>query len=191
MWKRAALEDLDFFNPSFQLGFEDFDLVARATVRKIPIIILDEVLYRYRRGHSSLSQNWNAGQEIELRNAVNDNLRKLCHHDFKVFLELNSKFGPSIFQSNPDFIFVKQKEIMFNIISTLSIAFYLLPKNLRKFIFRLIRKFFPFSLNYIIKPHEISSIINRLRKNKLLTKIWQKLPNRFKLFFFRKFFPQI
>lgn len=193
MWKRAALEELDFFNPDFQVGFEDFDLVARATVQSIPIIVLDEVLYRYRRGHRSLSQNWNSDQELELRNSVNANLKNLCPHDFKSFLDLNTKYGPSIFQANPDYVFGKQ-ELKSGIVSPfiISILFLLskilLSKKTRRFISRVFGKLFPNVLNYVLAANHSLLIVPQIRRNKLVIRTWGILPSRVKLFFFRRFF---
>jgi glycosyltransferase involved in cell wall biosynthesis len=184
MWKREALKELDYFDPLFQIGFEDFDLVARATVRNTPIIVLDEVLYRYRRGHSSLSQNWNFNQELALRNAVNVNLRNLCSHDFKSFLHLNSEFGQSIFQANPDFVFIKQKPKPFKYPLILILVYRFLPKNLRSYL----GKFFPRNLRPRLVPIDDSEVFMRIRRNRMISQVWNKLPSSVKLFFFNKYF---
>ena len=183
MWKRKALEELNFFNANYNIGFEDFDLVARATVERIPIVVLDEILYMYRRGHKSLSQNWNSSQEMALRNSVNLNLKDLCIHEFTSFLELNSIFGSAIYQGNPDFVFIKQK-----LDSIFSLFFCLLPKNIRRLSIRVIVKFFPFFLNYLPNPREGSRTFMQLRQIKWLSKLWNKLPNKIKYSLFKKFF---
>jgi glycosyltransferase involved in cell wall biosynthesis len=184
MWKREALEELDYFDPLFQIGFEDFDLVARATVRNTPIIVLDEILYKYRRGHSSLSQNWNFQQELALRNAVNVNLKNLCSHDFKSFLSLNTKFGQSIFQANPDYVFIKQEPKPFKNLAILVLIYYFLPKNLRSFL----GKFFPRNFRHRLVPTKDSDVLMRIRQNGLIGQVWIKLPRRAKLFFFKRYF---
>ena len=86
MWKRGAISDLGFFNEEFTDGFEDFDLVARAISLKFKIFVLDYPLYRYRRGHKSLSRTWTKSREIELQNRVAGNLQNLCNHEFNDYI---------------------------------------------------------------------------------------------------------
>jgi GT2 family glycosyltransferase len=191
MWKREALKKLNFFDSEYQIGFEDFDLVARATVNSIPIRVLDEILYKYRRGHNSLSQSWSYSEERELRNRVNFNLKYICDHDFDDFLDLNSSFGLAVFQSNPDFLFIKEKENRISFIQFLFLLFYILPKKLRIFLLNRIEKKAPFLVKYFPRIILTSAMFMALKRNRVIQKIWDYLPNKLKLFLFRKYFRKI
>jgi len=105
MWKREAISKLGFFGEEFTDGFEDFDLVARAISLKFKIFVLDYPLYRYRRGHKSLSQTWAKSREIELQNKVAGNLQNLCSHEFHDYLQLSRTFSHKLLLSHPDLVF--------------------------------------------------------------------------------------
>jgi len=110
MWKREAISKLGFFREEFSDGFEDFDLVARAISRKFKIIVLDYPLYRYRRGHKSLSQAWTKTREIELHNKVAGNLQNLCKHEFNEYLDLTRTYSHNLLLSHPDLVFRGQEK---------------------------------------------------------------------------------
>ncbi len=103
MWNRKALEDLNNFNESFEDGFEDFDLVSRATVNKKQIVILDQVSYFYRRSLGSLSNSWKPERELELLDKVLTNIDHMCSHrkleliNFLTSKTLVHKFSPDYF----------------------------------------------------------------------------------------------
>jgi glycosyltransferase involved in cell wall biosynthesis len=105
MWKREAILKLGFFREEFSDGFEDFDLVARAISSKFKVIVLDYPLYRYRRGHKSLSQTWTKTREIDLHNKVAGNLQNLCRHEFNEYLDLTRTYSHNLLLSHPDLVF--------------------------------------------------------------------------------------
>ena len=105
MWKREAISSLSYFNEDFTDGFEDFDLVSRAVANQLKIFVVDIPLYRYRRGHMSLSQGWTKDRETELQSKVAGNLQLLCTHEFKEYLELSQMYGDKLLLSHPDFVF--------------------------------------------------------------------------------------
>lgn len=105
MWKREAIIDLNYFKPDFSTGFEDFDLVSRATVMNHTIITLDSILYNYQRGHVSLSQTWSRDQEKINRSKVLINSKLLCEHKYLVLLELLERYGQKLNYSSLDLIF--------------------------------------------------------------------------------------
>jgi GT2 family glycosyltransferase len=188
MWKRDVLASLNFFQEKFTDGFEDFDLVARATLHRIPILILDEILYMYRRGHTSLSQSWDFAQELDLRFEVNLHLQNLCKHEFKDYLELNSKFGSAMFQSNPDLIFAKQSGLLHPFILPLYVILILLPKPLKRFLaIGPLRLFFSTGDLRRIKQ-DLSITLLTFKKNSMLQIIWSKLPTFVKYFLLKKYF---
>lgn len=100
-WKKSILLANKGFDERYFDGFEDFDLVARATVKGARIVVIDEVLYEYRRGHSSLSQSWRAKREVELRNLVLENLTKLCSHRLVELLGIIDESPTRMFLSEP------------------------------------------------------------------------------------------
>ena len=97
MWKRNVLvEELNGFNESFGIGFEDFDLVARASIAEKSIVVLEEVKYFYQRGHQSLTQNWSPLDEFILSQKVRMHARELNDVEFASFLEIYERFGPGM-----------------------------------------------------------------------------------------------
>jgi GT2 family glycosyltransferase len=190
MWKREALKYLNFFDPKYSVGFEDFDLVARATVNRIPILVLDEILYMYRRGHDSLSQSWDHTEEVNLRTEVNLNLQNICEHDFRVMLQLFAEYGISIFQSNPDFLFSKKPFKVLSFVSFLRLISQLFPRKIRKALFSIVRFSIPIfkNNNHLRFKSQIRKITFKLKRNRNIQKIWNKLPNQVKLVLFQKFF---
>jgi glycosyltransferase involved in cell wall biosynthesis len=111
IWKREAISSIGYFNEEFIDGFEDFDLVARAISRQMKIFVIDLPLYRYRRGHHSLSQSWSKDRELELQLKVSSNLRHLCSHEFKKYLELSHSYGNKLLLSHPDLVFGYQSKL--------------------------------------------------------------------------------
>jgi glycosyltransferase involved in cell wall biosynthesis len=111
IWKRDAISSLGYFNEEFVDGFEDFDLVARAITRQMKICVMDLPLYRYRRGHVSLSQSWSRDRELELQLKVADNLRNLCIHEFRKYLELNNTYGNKLHLGHPDLVFGQKTKL--------------------------------------------------------------------------------
>jgi glycosyltransferase involved in cell wall biosynthesis len=105
IWKREAISSIGYFNEEFVDGFEDFDLVARAISRQMKIFVIDLPLYRYRRGHQSLSQSWSKDRELELQLKVSSNLRHLCSHEFRKYLDLSNFYGNKLLLSHPDLVF--------------------------------------------------------------------------------------
>ena len=105
MWKREAIIDLNYFKPEFSTGFEDFDLVSRATIENHTIVTLDSILYNYQRGHVSLSQTWSRDQEKSNRSKILINSKLLCEHKFIVLLELMERYGQKLNYSSLDLIF--------------------------------------------------------------------------------------
>jgi len=70
MWKRDSILAMDGFDQEFVDGYEDFDLVSRATVAKMRIKVIDEPLYNYRRHKNSTSSNYNFEKESNLRDLL-------------------------------------------------------------------------------------------------------------------------
>ena len=105
MWKKSVLNELRGFDEQFGNGFEDFHLVARASNAHYVIAILDSPLYRYQRGHVSLSQSWTQDQEQHLRSKINSLARNLCEHQFQEIFNLISSHGNLVLLSHPDFVF--------------------------------------------------------------------------------------
>lgn len=112
-WKRKALESLGFFDLEFKNGFEDFDLVARATANGIQIASFDWPLYMYQRGHVSLSQSWNHTEEKILRSKVNSNLINSCKHKIQEAFEIISDYGIASLISHPDWTFSQKESRIF------------------------------------------------------------------------------
>jgi glycosyltransferase involved in cell wall biosynthesis len=70
MWKRDSILAMGGFDQEFVDGYEDFDLVSRATVAKMRIKVIDEPLYKYRRHRNSTSSNYNFEKESNLRDLL-------------------------------------------------------------------------------------------------------------------------
>jgi glycosyltransferase involved in cell wall biosynthesis len=111
IWKREAISSIGYFNEEFVDGFEDFDLVARAISRHMKIFVFDLPLYRYRRGHQSLSQSWSKDRELELQLKVSSNLQHLCSHEFRKYLDLSHAYGNRLILSHPDLVFGYRSKI--------------------------------------------------------------------------------
>jgi hypothetical protein len=105
MWKRSVLVELNGFDEEFGKGFEDFHLVARASIERYVIAILDSPLYFYQRGHGSLSQSWTQEEERNLRSKVNGLITQLCEHQVQEVFNLISRYGNLLLLSHPDLVF--------------------------------------------------------------------------------------
>jgi glycosyltransferase involved in cell wall biosynthesis len=117
MWKREALDILGGFNRSFSEGFEDFELVTRANLYGLLIVVIDSVEYFYQRGHSSLSQSWNYEKEKLLLGRVLENSQNLCVHKFLEFLEIEERCGTKLNYSSVDQIFTRINVRRYNILT--------------------------------------------------------------------------
>jgi len=107
MWKRQALDLLGGFNEDFTEGFEDFDLLARANLMNLVVVVIDSIEYQYRRGHGSLSQSWNVEKEKSLLNRVLINSKALCDHKYLELLEILEDLGKKISYSSIDQLYNK------------------------------------------------------------------------------------
>lgn len=70
MWRRASLKALGGFDISFARGYEDFDLVSRATNSGMRIRVIDDPLYNYRRHPTSTSSSYDFNSEVRLRDML-------------------------------------------------------------------------------------------------------------------------
>ena len=70
MWRKTSILAMGGFDQAFVHGYEDFDLVSRATVAKMQIKVIDEPLYNYRRHKNSTSSNYNFEIESKLRDLL-------------------------------------------------------------------------------------------------------------------------
>lgn len=118
MWKREALLDLGVFRDEFSIGFEDFDLVARAVANNHLIIVIDEVLYDYRRGHQSLSQSIAPEKQKLLAEQVWLNSRSLCDANFATFLRLGLEYGKRMYFDSVNYMFFgkKPRKVLFELV---------------------------------------------------------------------------
>jgi glycosyltransferase involved in cell wall biosynthesis len=107
MWKKEALSILNGFNSNFDEGFEDFELISRANLNNLLIVVVDSIEYYYQRGQESLSQSWNSQKEIDLRNQVVLNSKKLCDHKYLEFIEIEEEFSKKLNYASIDQIFTK------------------------------------------------------------------------------------
>jgi glycosyltransferase involved in cell wall biosynthesis len=94
MWKRKTLQSLGFFDEFFKSGFEDYDLTARCSAKKVPIVVLDKVMYMYRRGQESLSQSWTPEMETNLYLEVQSrNIKFLDTTELRIYLKNLKRIG--------------------------------------------------------------------------------------------------
>jgi glycosyltransferase involved in cell wall biosynthesis len=104
MWKSKHLKELNGFDPFFKDGLEDFDLITRANVSGMSIVVIDEIGYFYQRGHASLSQKWSVSDYEVLFNRVRLNQKQLNDESF---IELQKLMDRYDIYSPIDFIFRK------------------------------------------------------------------------------------
>lgn len=113
MWKSEALRSLGSFKESFARGFEDHDLVARAISHNHLIIVCDQILYDYRRGHTSLTQSLKADEQKVLNELVWLNAQDLCPTHFINLLRIALDFGPRLLVHSIDLIFFRGAKVSF------------------------------------------------------------------------------
>lgn len=143
MWKRKALLDLGVFRDEFSIGFEDFDLVARAVANNHLVIVIDEVLYDYRRGHQSLSQSITPEKQKLLAEQVWLNSRYLCDANFGTFLRLGLEYGQRMYFDSVNYIFFRKnpRKVLFRFVLAarsnvwIRKAWMMIPLNLRSKIY--------------------------------------------------------
>ena len=154
IWKKNAISELHGFNSDFSEGFEDFELLTRATLNNLLIVVVDSIEYFYQRGQKSLSQSWYAEKELDLLKQVLMNSRHLCEHKYREYLAIELNFGTKLNYSSLDLIFDRISSLIFDRISSRRTIGYLfkkfrnnyfilgiwrvLPEFLRRFIFKLI-----------------------------------------------------
>lgn len=146
IWKKNAISGLNGFDSNFYEGFEDFELLTRATLNNLLIVVVDSIEYFYQRGQKSLSQSWDYQKELDLLKSVLMNSKKLCEHKYREYLALELQFGRQLNYSSIDLIFKKidnQNKLRYPL-NKYRNNFYLLniwkvlPKFLRSFIYRLL-----------------------------------------------------
>jgi glycosyltransferase involved in cell wall biosynthesis len=187
MWKRNAIENLSGFNNQFENGFEDFDLVAKATVFRYPIVVNDRILYNYQRGHSSLSQNWSEMQITKNRTDVLEKLQTLCHHDFRAYVNFSQEFGTSLYSGNPDFLFNYEKEISYKFLLPFLVVGQLLPKPFKIMITRIFL-FLGFTIpSTHVREKQKIRLWNNIKNFKIAQLLWAKTPRRLKKKLFKTF----
>ena len=123
MWKSKILKErLNGFSECFETGFEDYDLVARASVLNETIVVFDEIDYFYRRGHLSLSQTWDTLQEMDLYKKIMRNAKGLSDDHFDEYINLVVKYGFSISKFPVEYVASKvthlSKPLLFTIIAS-------------------------------------------------------------------------
>jgi glycosyltransferase involved in cell wall biosynthesis len=146
VWKKNAILELDGFDSNFSEGFEDFELLTRATLNNLLVIVVDSIEYFYQRGQKSLSQSWNSQKELDLLKQVLMNARNLCQHKYLEYIDIELEFGTALNYSSIDLIFnnIKKKHIVRNLAKKFRNNFFILsvwkvlPKFLRRFIFKLV-----------------------------------------------------
>jgi hypothetical protein len=146
IWKKTAISELVGFDSNFYEGFEDFELLTRATINNLLIVVVDSIEYFYQRGQKSLSQSWDYHKEVDLLKSVLMNSKKLCEHKYLEYLEIELAFGRKLNYSSIDLIFNKIKggpSLLYSL-KKFRNNYYLLsiwkalPESIRRFIFKLV-----------------------------------------------------
>jgi len=97
MWKRIKLKKLGGFDEKFTKAYEDFDICARASSLDYPIVIVDELLYMYRRVGNSLSTSLSAIEERQLYlQVLENNLRGLNTEELALMIDVLTRYGKSL-----------------------------------------------------------------------------------------------
>jgi len=112
MWKKEALTQLREFRSDFAMGFEDFDLAARAIASDHLIVKLDRLKYLYRWGHESTSQGLKGVDQSALSRLVWRNARNLCNFNFIKFIVLGLNYGEKLSFDSISYIFLVRKKIL-------------------------------------------------------------------------------
>jgi glycosyltransferase involved in cell wall biosynthesis len=113
MWKKNALTQVGNFHKEFAKGFEDFDLVARAISMDHLIVTIDEIMYKYRRGHTSLTQSLNRDDQEQLSQLVWRNARNLCETNFVDFIKIGIKYGEKLYFASLTYLFLGKKQLRY------------------------------------------------------------------------------
>jgi glycosyltransferase involved in cell wall biosynthesis len=92
MWKSKHLNELNGFDPFFKDGLEDFDLITRANISGMSIVVIDEIGYFYQRGQVSLSQKWSVNDYEALFNRVRLNQKLLSDESFIELQKLMDRY---------------------------------------------------------------------------------------------------
>ncbi len=113
MWKKNALTQVGNFHKEFAKGFEDFDLVARAISMDHLIVTIDEIMYKYKRGHTSLTQSLNRDDQEQLSQLVWRNARNLCETNFIDFIKIGIKYGEKLYFASLTYLFLGKKQMRY------------------------------------------------------------------------------
>jgi GT2 family glycosyltransferase len=139
MWRRTALKDLGGFDTSFARGYEDFDLVARATNSGMRIRVIDEPLYNYRRHPKSTSSSYDFNSEVRLRDML---ISKIDDFDsMKILLRLLFVSDHTIKTASPFYWRDERKSrhLMLRGKYLVKVVYHLLPHHVRARIYNFLK----------------------------------------------------
>ena len=137
MWKSRDLRILNGFSVLFEKGLEDFEILTRANLFKMKIVVIDEIKYFYQRGHESLSQAWDEATYEHLFNIVRLNQKQLSDDKF---VELLKIYDTRRLNQPVDIMFkgiFEPRSIRLNILSNNKIVNFLykmIPQSIKPFI---------------------------------------------------------